>query len=54
MTRVTGVRRRLDVAGLRIDSMSRARGVAPFEELWERRPEIEADGEPSICLGWRT
>jgi hypothetical protein len=31
---------RADVAGLRIDVMSRMRGVAPFEELWERRTTL--------------
>jgi predicted nucleotidyltransferase len=33
------------VAGLRIDLMSRLRGVAPFEELWARRTTIEVEGE---------
>lgn len=37
--------RRLDVSGLRIDVMSRLRGVSSFEELWERRTTIEAEGE---------
>lgn len=36
---------RADVNGLRIDVMSRMRGVAPFEELWERRTTIETGGE---------
>jgi len=37
--------RREDVAGLRIDVMSSLRGVAPFEDLWERRATIEAASE---------
>ena len=37
--------RRPDVAGLRIDVMSRLRGVSSFGELWERRTAIEAEGE---------
>ena len=37
--------RRPGVLGLRIDIMSRLRGVSSFEELWERRTTIEADGE---------
>ncbi len=36
---------RPDVAGLRVDVMSAPRGVASFEELWERRTTIESDGE---------
>lgn len=36
--------RRPDVNGLRIDVMSRLRGVDPFEELWERRTTIETEG----------
>jgi hypothetical protein len=36
---------REDVAGLRIDLMSSLRGVDSFEQLWERRTTIEADGE---------
>lgn len=37
--------RRPDVAGLRIDVMSVLRGVAGFEELWERRTTIGVEGE---------
>jgi hypothetical protein len=37
--------RRQDVSGLRIDVMSRLRGVADFGTLWERRTSIEAEGE---------
>lgn len=29
-----------DCAGFRIDLMSRMRGVAPFEEIWERRTSV--------------
>jgi hypothetical protein len=36
--------RRPDVAGLRIDVMSRLRGVPPFDRLWERRTSIEVEG----------
>ncbi|MBL8215248.1 MAG: hypothetical protein JNK87_31300 [Bryobacterales bacterium] len=36
---------RPDVAGLRIDVMSRMRGVDPFDLLWERRTTVEVDGE---------
>jgi len=42
--------RREDVAGLRIDLMSSPRGLAGFEELWERRTTIEIDGEPIDLL----
>jgi hypothetical protein len=35
---------RPDVSGLRIDVMSRLRGVPSFEQLWERRTSIEAEG----------
>lgn len=38
--------RRADVMGLRVDVMSRMRGVAPFDELWERRSTIESVAEP--------
>lgn len=34
-----------DIEGLRIDLMSHLRGVAPFEELWQRRTTFEAGGE---------
>jgi hypothetical protein len=37
--------RRPDVSGLRIDVMSTLRGGSSFEELWERRTTIEAEGE---------
>ena len=37
--------RRPDVLGLRIDVMSRLRGVSSFEQLWERRTTIETEGE---------
>jgi hypothetical protein len=36
---------RAGAAGLRIDVMARLRGVAEFEELWERRTTIEVAGE---------
>lgn len=39
-----------DVAGLRIDVMSRLRGVAPFDQLWDRRTTIEVDGDPLDLL----
>jgi hypothetical protein len=39
-----------DVAGLRIDLMSRLRGVAGFEELWARRSTIEVAGQPVDLL----
>ena len=42
---------RPDVAGLRIDVMSSMRGVDSFDQLWERRTTIEADGEPVDLLG---
>jgi hypothetical protein len=38
--------RREDVADLRIDLMSRLRGVADFEELWSRRTTVEMGGDP--------
>jgi hypothetical protein len=41
---------RTDVAGLRIDLMSRYRGGASFEDLWSRRTTIEVDGEPVELL----
>jgi hypothetical protein len=43
--------RREDVQGLRIDVMSHLRGVAPFDELWERRTTIEVDGDEIDMLG---
>jgi hypothetical protein len=36
---------REDVAELRIDIMSSLRGVAAFEELWQRRTTIETEGQ---------
>lgn len=36
---------RADCAGLRIDVMSKMRGVAPFPELWERRTTAIEDGQ---------
>jgi len=42
---------REDVAGLRIDLMTKLRGVADFEELWERRTTIEVAGEAVDLLG---
>jgi hypothetical protein len=41
---------REDVAGLRIDIMTRLRGVADFEDLWARRTTIELEGEPMDLL----
>lgn len=35
---------------MRIDLMSSLRGVAEFEELWNRRTTIEVDGEPIDML----
>jgi hypothetical protein len=43
--------RREDVAKLRIDVMSKLRGVAPFDELWERRATIEVEGVAVHLLG---
>jgi len=43
--------RRPDVGGLRIDVMAALRGVAGFEELWERRTTIESEGELIDLLG---
>jgi hypothetical protein len=39
-----------DVAGLRIDLMSRYRGGPEFEDLWRRRTTIEVHGEPIDLL----
>jgi len=39
-----------DVAGLRIDLMSRYRDGPEFEDLWRRRTTIEVDGEPIDLL----
>src|SRR5262245_23946785 len=36
---------RADCDGMRIDVMSKMRGVAPFAELWGRRTTLETDGE---------
>ena len=33
-----------EVAGLRIDVMTRMRGVEPFAKLWQRRVTLQADG----------
>jgi ribosomal protein L12E/L44/L45/RPP1/RPP2 len=53
--------RRPDVSGLRIDVMSRLRGVSSFEQLWERRTTIETEGEtidllslPDLVLAKKT
>jgi len=53
--------RRPDVSGLRIDVMSRLRGVSSFEQLWKRRTTIEAEGEiidilslPDLVLAKKT
>ena len=43
--------RRDDVAGLRIDIMAALRGVADFQELWQRRTTIEVQGEAIDVLG---
>jgi hypothetical protein len=43
--------RRPDVPGLRIDVMAVLRGVAGFDELWERRTTIELEGEPIDLMG---
>jgi hypothetical protein len=43
---------REDVRGLRIDVMSNMRGVASFDDLWERRTSIEVDGERIELLGF--
>ncbi len=40
--------RREDVKGLRVDIISIMRGVAPFNELWERRDEIHISGVGKI------
>lgn len=39
-----------DCAQLRLDVMSRMRGVAPFEELWNRRTVIALDDEATCNL----
>jgi hypothetical protein len=41
---------RSDVAGLRIDVMSRYRGGPEFEDLWERRSTMKIDDEPIEIL----
>jgi hypothetical protein len=43
--------RRADLGGLRIDLMSVLRGVASFEELWQRRTTLEVAGETVDLLG---
>jgi hypothetical protein len=40
-----------DVAGLRIDLMSRLRGMGGFEEFWQRRTTIEAEGQAIDLMG---
>ena len=42
---------REDVAGLRIDVMTKLRGVADFDDLWQRRTTIEVEGEPVDLMG---
>lgn len=37
-----------DAAGVRLDVMAVMRGVAPFEELWQRRTTLEMEGGPVI------
>jgi hypothetical protein len=37
--------RRPDVAGMRVDVMSRMRGLADFQGLWDRRTTLEIQGE---------
>jgi hypothetical protein len=37
-------------AGMRIDVMSKMRGVAPFEEIWARRTTLESDDGPIDTL----
>jgi len=39
-----------DVRGLRVDVMSRMRGVAPFPALWDRRTTLQLtlEGEPAL------
>lgn len=41
---------RPDIVGLRIDVMSRLRGVDSFQQLWERRTTIQLEGEPVDIL----
>lgn len=36
--------RQPDAANMRIDVMSKMRGVDPFDQLWQRRTTIDADG----------
>ena len=43
--------RREDVAKLRIDVMSKLRGVDSFDHLWKRRTTIEAEGVTVDLLG---
>lgn len=42
--------RHSEAAGLRIDVMSKLRGLPSFEDLWQRRTTIELDGEPAELL----
>lgn len=37
-----------DAAGIRLDVMAKMRGVAPFEELWQRRTTLTDDAGVSI------
>ena len=53
--------RQQEVAGLRIDVMTRLRGVAPFAELWARRTtfdfgdeQLEAMGLPDLVAAKKT
>jgi hypothetical protein len=39
-----------DCVGMRIDVMSKMRGVADFHNLWTRRTTLETDGEPIELL----
>lgn len=43
--------KREGVAGLRIDVMSKLRGVDEFEKLWARRTTVSLDGETVELLG---
>jgi hypothetical protein len=43
--------RREDVQGLRIDLMSKLRGVDDFEQLWARRTAIETEGQVVDMMG---
>ena len=50
-----------DAAGLRVDLLARMRGVAPFDDLWQRRTSVEWQGEsldvlalPDLVLAKKT